>query len=322
MHDPSGRLSTGRSLRRPVRGACPSPGSLLTLGVVCSVALLAASLRPRGLDASGGAYESDPDRDGLVSAQEAVLGTSPTCFDSDGDGYSDAEELARKSSPLDPASTPGPKDLEIGMTLRGQGGLLYLVAAIYAAEGGLQGTTLSFGVLAGDRLVGLAPHSFLAAGRVVVVPGSAPGSRVAVLEVPIHPAAVHAIGELTFMGMVGRASTGTVVAADARTIHSDGTLVYLLQNHVGATSGMVQQGPGSVYLPIPPGGSNDIPVTATPGEICFQATQVVGVVGPVLVQEVVSADCLSDWDAHCRPDCAATVGDTFRAVDPTVLVGL
>lgn len=290
--------------------------------MVCSVALLGVGLRPQGLAASGGAYETDPDRDGLVSAQEAVLGTNPTSWDTDGDGFSDAEELARKSSPLDATSTPGAGALDIGLTLRGQDGLLYLVAALYAETGGFQGTTLSFGVLAGERLVGLASHSFLAAGRIVVVPGSVPGSRVAVLEIPIHPASVHAIGELTFMAMIGRASTGTVVAADARTVHSEEGLLYLLQGHVGMTSNMAQQSPGSVYLPIPPGGSGDIPVTATPGEICFQATQVVGVVGPVLIQEVVSADCLSDWDAYCRPDCAGTVGDTFRAVDPSVLVGL
>jgi hypothetical protein len=48
----------------------------------------------------------DPDGDGLVADHEAILGTNPTLFDTDGDGFSDGVEFAADTDPLDPLSRP------------------------------------------------------------------------------------------------------------------------------------------------------------------------------------------------------------------------
>ena len=51
----------------------------------------------------------DTDGDGLTDHFEEVLGTDGSRSDTDGDGYWDAEELARQSNPLNAANVPGSK---------------------------------------------------------------------------------------------------------------------------------------------------------------------------------------------------------------------
>jgi hypothetical protein len=48
----------------------------------------------------------DPDRDGLTNFDESWRGTDPSDSDSDNDGWSDGEEVAAGSNPLDPRSRP------------------------------------------------------------------------------------------------------------------------------------------------------------------------------------------------------------------------
>ena len=48
----------------------------------------------------------DPDRDGLINAQEIAAGTDPFRADTDGDGFMDSFEVGVGSNPLDPQSVP------------------------------------------------------------------------------------------------------------------------------------------------------------------------------------------------------------------------
>lgn len=48
----------------------------------------------------------DADGDGLTNAQEIALGTNPHALDTDGDGFSDGDEVAFGSAPTNPASRP------------------------------------------------------------------------------------------------------------------------------------------------------------------------------------------------------------------------
>ena len=51
----------------------------------------------------------DVDGDGLLSNEEAELGTDPDVADSDGDGVSDGDEVAAGINPLDPTDGPYPR---------------------------------------------------------------------------------------------------------------------------------------------------------------------------------------------------------------------
>jgi hypothetical protein len=75
-----------------------------------------------------------------------------------------------------------------------------------------------------------------------------------------------------------------------------------------------------VYKPLGPG-SQPQPVQSTPGQICAQTTVVVGVLGAVITEEIIAADCVPGWDAHCSAGCQGTVGGTIRFVDPATLLG-
>jgi len=50
--------------------------------------------------------DDDPDKDGLSNLDEYTYNTNPTKKDTDGDGYTDKEEIDRGSDPLDPGSKP------------------------------------------------------------------------------------------------------------------------------------------------------------------------------------------------------------------------
>jgi YD repeat-containing protein len=58
------------------------------------------------LTVPGSDPNADPDGDGLTNAQEIALGTDPLNPDTDADGYPDGLEVALGSNPLDPTSIP------------------------------------------------------------------------------------------------------------------------------------------------------------------------------------------------------------------------
>jgi hypothetical protein len=299
-------------------------GGWVRLGALVGVSAgaLALALKPAALDASGFALR-DQDRDGLGAAQEAVLGTNPALKDTDGDGFSDSEELARGSSPVDPDSVPRPGRLSLGLTAHAENGVVNLVAAFYFEDGDFQGKTLTFGALVGNRIFVIAPAALLGGGPVALVDGAKPNSKIAVVQMPVSPSVIHQFGDVSFFATLGRTSTGIVEAAASATIVAQAGVIHLQVPHTkpgDVASGLLN--PGLVYVPIPPEGSGTIPSTMSPGQICYQRTQVVGIAGPVVTHEVVAAECLPDWDAYCGPDCSTGVGGTFKGLDPSILVGL
>jgi hypothetical protein len=81
------------------------------------------------------------------------------------------------------------------------------------------------------------------------------------------------------------------------------------------------QGTTGVYQPL--GGPTAPPPPATweSGKICAQGMVVSGVNGPIVTQEVVSADCESGSASFCGTDCTSSVGSMIQMVDPLGLIG-
>lgn len=297
------------------------------------IALIGALLLltwPKGAVSASPLEHTDSDGDGLADAQEQVLSLNHNQADSDGDGYSDLEELARHSDPLMPFSTPLPSTMDVALTARGDSDRLVVVFAIYL--GTLQPTDiqLSMGALLGNRLGEIPPWYFMRDAWMTTVPGAEPGTSLLVLETCLPPHFVHALGDVSLYGVVEDSQTGVALAADVVDISSQSGVVFMrssppirfAQSQAGGTGGSGGTPlSGSVYLPIPPGGEGDIPVTWEPGQVCYQKTQVVGAGGGIVTHEVVEAECRDGWDAYCKTDCESSVASTYDTLDPSVLVG-
>lgn len=292
--------------------------------VLISAGAVALALRPAALEAVG-SRPSDLDRDGLVCLQESVLETNPALSDSDGDGFSDSEELARGSDPRKFDSVPAAGALAVGLTAHGTSTDLRLVGAFYIEDGVLGDKPIRFGALVAGRIVEVNASTFLASSTQTVVRGASGNSKIVVLEIPLQPNSIYATGSVSFFATIGSSASGVVEAADSvKLVASNGT-IYLEMSHVEPNdANMLQYGTGSglVYKPIYPLAPGNIPATMSLGQICYQFTQIVGVSGATVTHEVVSSDCLPDWDAYCAVECSMAVGDTFRSIDPSVLVGL
>jgi hypothetical protein len=290
-----------------------------------------ASLKERGINLApvtvraSGVNPLDSDQDGLTDAQEQVLGTSPFFADTDGDGFSDTEELARHSLPLDVKSVPLPATTDIAMTARGENGSLRAVVVAYLGNGNLASHSIDIGLVIGRRIFLLNPTSYLPSSLFSQVPGAANGSSLLVLDVAINSALVGIRGEMSIFATLDSGTQAAVLgAASADLLMRDG--VILLKQSSGTVRRMVAlpgggTGFGSVYNPIPPNGGGSIPSSWVPGEICYQASIVVGVAGGIITREVVGADCLDGYDASCRADCSSSVGEVFNTFDPIGLVG-
>src|SRR5262245_17568978 len=90
-----------------------------------------------GLAASSSGQQ-DQDGDGLPYRQERILETIPTEPDSDLDGFGDAEELARKTSPVNAAVFPHNDVIGLGITARGERNGLHALVALYVPDGNYQ----------------------------------------------------------------------------------------------------------------------------------------------------------------------------------------
>ena len=298
---------------------------LSVAGLTVFGAVLAGVMTPRGeLDAAE-LRARDADGDGLCDTQEEVLQTSVFAADTDKDGFIDTEEVARKTSAYSDQETPLPAGMDVGMVARGEGGSVHALVAVYVRGGNLRDKELGFGLVLGESVIEIPPEALLEDASVSIVPASDPADVLVVIDIPFSSQLVHSFGSLCFYATLSSQGQGAVAAAAAiQVVSVDGIVHWVMpaQNGIPGMGNRGATGAGSVYAPIPvDGGSGGLPSEWIPGEVCYQTTQVVGMQGGIVIQEVITAECISGWDSYCKPNCATSVGSTYTTFDPGSLVG-
>lgn len=278
---------------------------------------------PSSLSASSSSQQ-DQDADGLVFRQERILETISTAPDSDLDGFGDAEELARKTSPRNAQAFPLGNGIDAGITARGERDGLHALIAVYVPDSNYQALDVRVGVLTGRRMVFLRPSVLLTQSSLEFVPGAAANSTVALLDLRFPRSWVDATGHLTMFATVAHSGSGSNVAAAAMDLFNLGGIVVLAMpdpNYVPPQGvGGTTVATGTLYKPLTLV-NDEPPMGWTMGEVCFQNAQVVMISGAVVMHEISSAECQGGWEGACPPDCSSSVGSTFTTVDPVILVG-
>jgi hypothetical protein len=303
------------------------------IAAVCSFVAVGAALvvsLVRGSELRADSVQhSDADGDGLVDALEHVLGTSPLKADTDRDGYSDLEELARNSSPIDATSFPseGSRDSapSLGMSCYWSHGRVHALIAVYSPDSNFHDLSLHIGYLANGRLGELGESALVGHASIRTYAARDPDASIAAVDFPFSPRAIHALGSLTVFATVGRKSSGIVSAADASQLLDVGGVVVLCKpDHSAMNAATVGGGHAhgaSAMIYIPLGDGDDPPVNWTQGAICYQQMEVVATTQASVTQEVVSAECQDGWDGSCPTGCAGSVGSTITTINAAALIG-
>lgn len=263
---------------------------------------------------------NDYDGDGITNAQEMVLGSSPYDFDSDADGYSDSEEFARQSDPMEPSSIPLTQGVSASIAARGEKDKLRLVILLHEPTGPSKTTLLRIGALAGGSVISVPLGRFLGLSDLRSTDGT-DGSAVTTIDIPINPAFVHANGHVTFFLAAGDTGTMAFGAAAKIDILSDNGQLVILRAMQATKWRNPSQGGGSIRQPIPVGPAPPPSDSWIPGAICFQRTEVIGINGARMLHQVVEADCIEGWDSFCSGACADALGSTYETIDPLALIG-
>lgn len=330
-----------------------SSGLGRAFGLVPGLAVIAAAgsllviderIRPRTAQASDLDTSDDYDGDGISDLQERILLTDPQDADSDDDGYSDSEELARKSSPLVANILPQFGRMKLGSTMRGESQCLHLVLAIYLPTLDFTGSDLRLGIVTPRRAAEFSFAQVSAMADVQILPAQLGTATVVMIDLPLSPSLVPLVGDLNLYATVGTSGSGRIASATvARLRRVDGRIVYCMpmpdmpdgsgDDTMGFTEsssgggaggsgggGSTPPAPGgTLYQPLQVVGDSAIPWS--PGMICYQHSSPVGALGAAVTYEVTQSECVDNWDAICPPSCSTSVGSTYAEIDPLGLMG-
>jgi hypothetical protein len=197
---------------------------------------------------------------------------------------------------------------------------------VYSTIANPRQVQLGFGVQIDQRIVTLSNTWVASNSSTQITTGAGGQSLVQLLDIRLEPAMILAAGQLTFYATATVPGAGTILSADTvRLLNIDGIVVLVMPPPRPENSQVPGAAPslpgGSIYVPLPAGGSGDIPSTWSEGAVCFQRSTPVAVNGPVVTQEVVSAACIEGWEGYCPPTCSSSIGSTYSTVDPIGLIG-
>jgi hypothetical protein len=266
---------------------------------------------------------SDTDGDGLINEIERMLGSDWRNLDSDGDGYWDAEEVARHSSPVDYGDVPSAGPMSIQVATHAYDEQIHAYLVMYFPDGVLTGKVLEFGRYMRGTMAPYRVNPWNATST-HIYPSYTYGALVVVLELVVNPISLHSARSMSIYatlagpnGIVVAASSVNLVSVQGRILQFD------ISNHLrtGRAGGPISVGDtGTAFFTYLSGG--EPPGDWVSGSSCVQMVATVGVEGAVVTQEVEEAACESGFDGSCSPGgCAATVGTTIQTIDPLALIG-
>ena len=152
------------------------------------------------------------------------------------------------------------------------------------------------------------------------IPASAGGQLISI-ELPVHPSFIEVADQVTFFLAAGNAVSQSYTASAKVDISSVEGILLMQRFSAAQVQLQASQGGGSVRQPIPGSSSPSIPGSWVPGSICFQRSAVVGGNGPIMLHQVIEADCLQGWDTFCVSNCSSALGSTYETIDPIALIG-
>lgn len=268
-----------------------------------------------------GQATSDSDQDGLSAMMEAILMTSDSDQDTDGDGFIDPLEVSFGSDPAQAASRPEGSLLgAVGMCANESGTALNFATAIYVPGGVLPSIKYTLGVRIGGLMLTLPPEVYNPGSTLVEVPIFGTPDKVFVFQatLPVFPLAIYGSGSLYSTIAVNAPNAPVIAAAALNLLFYEDTVLEVIDQATLSSSGSSSSSGGSLYRPLSPGG--DIPTSWTVGQVCVQQTQSVGTAGAVEILQVVSASC-QPYDGYCPTSCPNLVGTTVEVVNPLGLIG-
>jgi hypothetical protein len=339
----------------PAGGRLRFVGVLVPLGLILTAGGLLIEHSASRVSVIRAAVDKAPDadRDGLVDGLEHRLGTSAADADTDKDGFSDAEEIARRSSPRSAQSLPEHGlPIDVGIVAYGEGSMLHALFVVYAADGSLGDKHLTLSALIGEHPVRIPSDVVSRLGSLHTVPASRRPGKLFLLDVPLLPRTVYAAGSLSLAASVAAPRTSLEASADTVDLIAMDEEIYLRlpwrrighaklasenapDSGSGGGAGETFDGGGatstSVFLPAfirenedpgsATGSGGTSGSTSIPGQVCVQKTRPVGVAGGAIIYEVVSSECVDGWDGFCSTSCGGALGTISRGLDPVTYGG-
>ncbi|MEZ5979901.1 MAG: thrombospondin type 3 repeat-containing protein [Planctomycetota bacterium] len=268
----------------------------------------------------------DTDLDGLSDVFEDVLSTNAAAIDSDGDGFTDLEEIARQSDPRNELSIPVTSGKSIGQAAFVEGAQMRVLTLVYVPWAAVDWSKfdLHMGLQTPVGTIELGPEVYAPLSTLKFYPGSKPGSLVARLESTVPASIFEGIGSFALYATLAELpSTKPAYAAATNFVEVAGVFAAIERTDAAVLAPRAltpSSGSGpmlSIWPLVPP---EDVPSAFIVGQICIQTTTEVGYVGATLEVLVDSSDCKSA-DSYCSPTCPFEIGTTKQIVDALALIG-